>query len=489
MKINSNVSMILSFIWITALLIFTLLQLFYGASTYVLVVMAITSALSIFPLAFRTITTSDILWVVFTTYNSTAALVIKTFLGQPIDQNLVQPSISASYLLLGILSGFLGYLLARTFIHSKSAPLQLTQLTTSPLILKDLSIIIFLIGMLAQIAHNILRPRAESGQITDGFGGFGTLSILIILGVSFQAYLWRTRPNEPKHAVLLAFMFISVVTLALLSNIKKPAVDSLLVILLSIVLIKGRPVRFATYLSLTCLCIALTMVVAPLIQVMRPQLRSYAPLEIYQVATNTLNDSHYNLYVLWDKSANVAKGYEYSYGKNQSYLFPSTVNADRFCLLMPIDQVVRSLPARGTLGFSSLADVPEAYIPGFLIHKTGIASPDIIAWHYGVRANGSIARPVIGLIASSAAFGDIYAVIFFPGVIIFIVFGIMELLSGPAGSSPWSIFILGINLQKVGEKEVSAMINYGSREIPVMFIVGLCIYFYGKHIRRHNRRD
>jgi hypothetical protein len=86
-----------------------------------------------------------------------------------------------------------------------------------------------------------------------------------------------------------------------------------------------------------------------------------------------------------------------------SYYYPDALNIDRYSLIFPLDQIVRHDPARisGNFAVNELSEL----MPAAFVKKTGISFTDQVAWRFGIRKYGSVARPVIGLPASFAIGG------------------------------------------------------------------------------------
>jgi hypothetical protein len=90
-----------------------------------------------------------------------------------------------------------------------------------------------------------------------------------------------------------------------------------------------------------------------------------------------------------------------------------------------------------------------------------------------------IARPVIGLIASSTAFGGIYGVIIILALMIFICSFLVIILADHLENSAWAIFITASMLQIAGEREPSAILGLGGREIPIIIAcAGIVVWIY-----------
>ncbi len=475
-RISPNVRILVAISYAFALICFAGFQIAFEADGVSLFALMVISLLTLMPLFFSEWTAADLLWLLFSAYGGFFTLAVKTWVGQPIEQNLSTPTESAIYLLMSYVCSFIGYILARNMVRPRSAPFNLTVLTSDPLVLRRFSMAFFVIGVAAQFAHNILRPRFAAGatEQTEGFGGFGALAVFWLVGLAFEVAVWRQHRGS---FLRVAIMVTALLALAVFSNIKKPVFDGLFLISLGIFLLQGKRIKMSTILSAAIPSVFLIMYLAPLIQVMRPQLVTYYPSEVVSVALESLAAANYNPAALSDRADEISQGYTFSFRPEANYLYPSTINADRFALIMPLDQIVRALPSAGVLGLSSLQDVPETYLPSFAYDKRGVSSVDIIGWHYGMRRYGSVSRPVIGLPGSTIALAGPYGGAVIAGLAIFVFYALINYLAGPLGGGAWSIFIVASFIQKAAERELAALINTGAREVPTILVIGLIVAF------------
>lgn len=459
-------------LYIPLIIILSIYQLTIGSDVAILLSIAAVSTSVAIPFMFKKWYSIDFLWISYASYSGLMALLIKCLLNQPLDSNLTSQNQTAIYYTIANISACLGYLLSRITSKKNQSIFNIGAITADKKFIDLFSIPLFLIGFLALALHTISVSRNGDGE---GFGGFGTFGMIFMIGMALQSARWRQSGSGAKAIITLFGMICALVILAIFSNIKKPLADGITIIILSCLLIKGKKVRIWYAIAAIAPIYFLSSYVAPLIQVMRPQLKTHSFSEIITVAKSTLEKSNYSSSSLNAEADKISKGYTYSFRRYGNFLYPSTVNADRFAMIMPADQVVRKIDQAGSLGFGIFSDVPERYLPGFLIKKDNVASADIIGWKYGIRDQGKISRPVIGLAASSIAFSKNLGPVILPFITIFSLFSIVNLLSGPMQNSPWAIFIISYFIQITGEKEPSAIIGLGSREIPLIFICIVCI--------------
>ena len=177
----------------------------------------------------------------------------------------------------------------------------------------------------------------------------------------------------------------------------------------------------------------------------------------------------------------IAVGHQLAW--RESYIFPMTWNTERFTMIQPVDLVARGLDEHGTMGAADLwRDPLETLLPGFLLEKSLANAPDRIAWHYGFRASGSIARPVVGLIASSLAAFGLVGVLLLPMLITALTFVVLDLLGGRLKANVWGAFLLSATTF-LAEKEVSTTLSFFCRSFPFLLLLAALLLLMGS-VRR-----
>ncbi|MGY4344969.1 hypothetical protein ACVWXM_001433 [Bradyrhizobium sp. GM7.3] len=311
----------------------------------------------------------------------------------------------------------------RTGLSNLFSRIEFLQLTAKP---------IFAIGLLLQGLHIILRPEFVPGAnvAQEGFGGFGAFYFLLPFSIAMQTALCIFQPSRKANAFTLVVMLLLVAAESVLGNVKKNIVDAALIVACSYFLFDKANVNIKAVIASIAALGILILYINPLIHIMRPSLYGLSFEQRIDLGVRTLEDTHLDPWELADRSARVLRGYEAQFSPTGSYFYPSTLNFDRFALILPLDQVVRALPRAGTMGAQIFSTIVSTVLPSFVVPKEAAATPDLIAWHFGFRTIGSVSRPVVGLIPSAVAGFGILGAALIPFVIIFLGFRILNLIAG-----------------------------------------------------------
>lgn len=462
--------------YLLVLVLLGCVQLGLGASPWVLGVLLLIAAAAALPIFRQNWRVSDGLYAIMTVYFGTGALLVKTFAGQPVHTNLHVPELSAGYLLLGFCSISLGYAISRLVRRPSRAAEQLRQMTSHSPSLARFAVPVFLMGAVFLFLQTRYRPIAVQGGFEPGgFGGFGTFYPLLPLGTAMQAALVARHPRQTGHAIILAAMVLIVLALTLADNTKRTLFDCLLVIALAFIVQGVRPrLRWLVPAALSAaFVLALVM---PAVQIVRTMgdVRSTARIgATWQV----VRDAGFDPVRLAAQADRLAAGHQLVW--RDSYVYPLAWNTERFTMIQPVDLVARGLDEYGTIGGADLwRDPAETLLPGFLITKTLANAPDRIAWHYRFRASGSIARPVVGLIASSLAAFGLAGVLLLPMLVTSLTFVALDLLSGRLKGNIWGAFVLAATTF-LAEKEVSTTLSFFCRSFPFLLLVAASLLLIG----------
>ncbi|KKI20479.1 hypothetical protein [Sphingomonas sp. Ag1] len=456
-------------------------QLALRADVWLLAILLLIAAAALLPLTRGGWRVSDGMYAIMTVYFGSGALVVKTLAGQPVQSNLHVPDLSAAYLLAGFGSITIGYGLSQGVRRPLRFARALRRVTGHEPNLRRFAVPIFALGAMFLLLQTQFRAIAVSGGFTaGGFGGFGTFYPLLMLGAAMQAALVIRRPDQRRHGLVLAAMAATILALTLADNTKRTLFDFLFVVALAFVALNGRVRwRWVGPGSVAAACIFALLL--PAIQIVRtdPDVRGTARIA---ATWDVLRANGFSASRLSAAQARVATGYRFAW--IDSYVHPLTWNSERFTMIQPIDQVARGLAEHGTMGSADLwRDPAEALLPGFLIRKSLVTAPDRIAWHYGFRAKGSIARPVVGLIASSLAAFGLAGVLLLPGAIAAISFTLLDLVGGRLSGNVWAVFLLAATAF-LAEREASTMLAFFCRSFPFILIVGGALLLVARRPRR-----
>ena len=474
--------------WLYLLALATLggVQLALRADPWVLAILLLIAAAALLPLARGEWRVSDGLYAIMTVYFGSGALVVKTLAGQPVQTNLHVPDLSAAYLLAGFGSITIGYGLSQGLRRPSRFARDLRRVTGHIPNLRRFALPVFALGAMFLFLQTQFRATAVDGGFTaGGFGGFGTFYPLLMLGAAMQAALVVRLPDQRRHRLVLAGMAAAILALTLADNTKRTLFDFVFVVALTLVALDGR-IRWRWAVP-TLLAAALVIgLIVPAIQIVRADPAVRGPERI--AATWAVLRAHdFQPASLDAAQARIATSYRFAW--RDSYVYPLTWNSERFTMIQPIDQVARAIGERGAMGGADLwRDPAETLLPGFLIKKTLVTAPDRIAWHYGFRARGSIARPVVGLIASSLAAFGLAGVLLLPGAIVALSFTALDYVGGRLPGNVWAVFLLAATAF-LAEREASTTLSFFCRSFLFILIVGGAPLLTARRPRRADNEE
>jgi hypothetical protein len=418
---------------------------------------------------------SDMMMISISMYMGGLSLLFKTAMLQPLQQNLVDPDWSAAYLLAGFMSIVAGFFVVRWIVRR---PYAFREKFVSPFngeaLLRMTARGSFIVGLVTQVLQAITQPRLTNGvmEATAGFGGFGQFYFMLLLGLSAQvALLTKFRTNVFERYLLL-FMTGGIIAISLVLNVKKPIFDMITVFLLSIYAyrITIRPMHVAAIAGTLVFTVG---VASPLIHIARYQGAASASQRI-DTTIRILEQNDYDLGKLNKITSHQFTTYS-NYREGESYYYPSTENLDRFSLILPTDQVVRThSPGRLEL-LEQLGLAVRWIAPSFVLSHVSYNGADEIAWHYGIRNWGILGRPVIGVVASSYGVGGAWAVALLPALAFGMLFAELDLFFGQLKDNTLAVAAASLVLQ-FAEKEVDQLLVITWREVLFM---GLAIWSLG----------
>lgn len=457
------------------------LQLLLGANKSVLSVVVLVSVAALWPLCKRDWRISDGLYALMCLYFGTASLVVKTLTLQPIESNLHVPLVSAGYLFVGFASISIGYVFSQTVRQPWPIAGELREITDNPANLVRFAVPVFALGAVFYFLHTQFRALPSNGGFeAGGFGGFGTFYPLLILGAAMQSALIATRPRSTRHKAVLAGMALVILALTLADNTKRTLFDFLMAVGATLLAYRV-PLRWR-WAAPSALTAALALLyLVPAIQIVRTQ-ADVRGIGRIAATLAVIRSNAFDPLALGREADRIAAGYQFAY--HGSYVYPMTWNSERFTMIQPIDQVARKLDERGTMGGADiLRDPAETLLPSFLLTKTLATAPDRIAWRYGFRANGSIARPVVGLIASSLAAFGLAGVLVLPALTVAFTFIVLDATGGRLAYNCWATFLFAATAF-LAEREVSTTLSFFCRSFFFIMLTAAIMLLLGYRRKR-----
>ncbi|MFG1185637.1 hypothetical protein [Xanthobacter aminoxidans] len=445
-------------------------QAFLGADPVVLGVMVVICCFEPAIVRGQPMRSSDVMMLGLIMYSGYFPILIKTALGQAVDENLSDPVNSSIVHFLGFASVFVGYLLSYRFTAVSPFISNLAAVLTDDKKLKACAVVCFPIGAAVTVAHIILRPAASQVSVDagDSVGFLGNFSFIANFALICQAaYAFGLGGGRRRGMVFLSVMLLTFMVLSVLGNVKYIFVSCILSIIF-IIIFSRHTVNVAKEAVVGAIIFfVLAFYISPIIHLSRDASTTQTISERVELALGWLDRVDYNPFELQERAEAKLAVYGSFRDPSLNYLFPSTANLDRFCIIQPVDQVVSRSEFFGIQGFESFQGLASSILPSFLVDKLAASSPDFIAWYYGIRTPGVVGRPVIGLTASSFAVGGYPAAIFLPGLIMFGAFYLVNRFSGPLKGNVVGVFMLGVCLGLI-EKEAAEIIAFFARQFLIV---------------------
>jgi hypothetical protein len=460
-----------------------LFQLALGGSLALTVALYAVAMTALIPLFWSGFSVSSLIYILFSLYSGGFALIIKTLLVQPVQQNLIEPNWSALVLFAGHTSTTAAWVLATALpLRSRVASAAINEFNSINA-LRFFAAFSFASGLLLKVLHNIYRPQFIYGsvELSEGFGGFGVFGFLLVFGFAAQAALCA-KTRAPKEYITAGVMFTLIAGLSIIANVKKELLDAGLIIALTVAAfnVRIKPSIAATAVAFLAL---MQFVVSPLIHITRAQSETFTIAERIELTQAILRQNNYDLGRINALNDEVFRSYEGNYRSTGSYVYPSTLNIDRFALILPIDQVVRTHEP-GKISPEQAFDLTlQAILPSALIDKSAGILADYVAWYYGFRTYGVVGRPVTGLTASSWAIAGLPGVLIIGFVVPAIMFWILGAVGGPLGGSPWAVGLV-TSLSVMQEATLDAVFGYLFRDLIVLLSTIALLLIARRFLRR-----
>lgn len=433
------------------------------------------------------LTYSNLFIFLLSIYSGYASLIIKAVLRQPLQQNLFAVEASLFYMFVGFYSITACAIFSKIIVAGRRSRMR-QRVEVDSFCNRAIIPLIFL-GFLFRLLHLAFAAAIKDGaDIASGFGGFGAFNFVLTLAciILFRIYSKR---GEFKHGVLIFAIGLIIIVLSVITNTKKDILDFILLALLCIYAFEIN-IKFRTLVPIALAVCIVVLYVSPVIHLMRSNLNNMSILERLHGMYEIIQTHEFNPINLMETEATYFEGFQYSYSEYGSYVYPSPANVDRFALILPVDQVSRALEANGVIGFwPFIEEIAESALPSLIISKDPEVGSDLVAWYYGIRSPSSIARPVVGFVASSLASSGIVGVILFPWIFLLPALIFMDYFFGGVKGSIWGVFGF-VSFYHFAEKEIDRVLPIIVREGPIIIISAFVLTaIFTRRFRAHGSRN
>jgi hypothetical protein len=468
----------LGLLWTISVMTFAAIQLWLGTDERILVLAFVSLLCCVTPLFLFGI--DDIgavfIFALLSKY-SFFPLWIKTLMSERIDIGLTSPLRTFEMMLVGLVISCLALLLAKT-IPVKRRLLDY-RLNHQQMLLGGY--LATIVGLFFLTLHVIFVPVIlPSGEITRGFGGFGSLVGPLYFGISCLTVV-SFRPNtNPLNKIFLLVVFIVLIVLSFQTNAKAEFTLAIFTFIATIfyfhIKIKAR------YIAYSLLFLAFYLIVfAPVIHLTRTDTFKTANFSgKISIIRNMISDKP--ILEMADQSNEI---FNYNY-----YPTVHSFIVDRLEMIQDIDIVAGGISDGNTIKWLPVQWAIESALPRFIVrNKPSISDIDLIAYNAGYYPILVPLNHTIGV------FGTAYAMFLWPGLIwislliLFLYLFIQRLIVMPKlGYNLFGIFLLSKYVFVFSEQSVQALLTALLRSIPIDAILILAILILVVNVLHHSRK-
>lgn len=454
-------------------------QLLLGTGVlYVLLMMTSVIIVALIVFLFGMYNLSSLLAVALLAKYSLSPFLLKTIIGERIDEGLWTLDESFFVLTLGSALVFLALFLA----NSISIKGRLLAIPMERNELKRFGRIFFSLGLIFALLHVNFVPRfMELGRQSAGFGGFGDFISFMYLGIILHTnYLISTKKNKVFDSTL-AVMLGAVLTISVIANVKLHFVMSILSYVATIFLFtpgyfgSKRGLKHLGYIIL--FLVFFVYVMAPTVHAMRIA-GIYKELTIAERIEFILSGGG-----AWQEKIVTSMKVN---DVNLKY-FDTIENplVDRLSMIEDMDLVISGTNESNRIGFEPIVLAVKGVIPGFLqTNKPNYSDGDLIGYSLG------IAHGLGGWLMTVGVFAVAYAMFMWPGwmIVVFSVYLLWFLLlrkvvNTDLKNNIWAIYFLIKYGFLFTENSVQAMLQIMIRNIPLDIFMIYLIFFIGGKFR------
>jgi len=462
-----SIRLFLGMVWVISTIIFAAIQLMLGTDEKILAIAFVSLLCCAIPLFLFGINDICAVFIfgLLSKY-SFFPLWIKTLVGERIDLGLTSPLRTFEMVLVGSVISCLALLLVK-FIPARHRLLEY-RLNHKQMLLAGY--LATSIGLLFLTLHVIFVPVIlPSGEVTGGFGGFGSLVGPLYFGISCLTIISLKLNANLIHKIFLLAVFIMLIVLSLQTNAK--AEFTLAIFSFALTIFYFHIKIKMQYIIYSCFFLAFYFFIfAPVIHLTRTEAFKTADFpEKISIIKNMFKDN--SIQELSNQSSEI---FNYNY-------YPSihTFAVDRLEMIQDIDIVAGGISHGNTIKWIPVRWAIEAILPSFIVHsKTNISDIDLIAY------NGGYFPKLITLNHTIGVFGSAYAMFLWPGlvfislVIIFLYLLMLRLIVlSKLGYNLFGVFLLSRYLFVFSEQSVQALLIAIVRSIPIdaVLILGILI--------------
>lgn len=435
----------------------------------------------------RLIRPSDVFVYLLGLYCGTFTLILKSVFGQQLQTNLIDPTTSVAVMVIGFSSVVLAATMAKTLggkytsnISKRMNDLAENRLSFLPMILT--------VGILGRFAFILLTKASANGS---ALSAYLNLFLPILMFGIFMALFHAARGSQvAKFGVITCLA--SGIILTMLGNVKVETINMLMALFFGVLFLNIN-IKLRHLVTFSLVAYLTVSILAPAIQLARKDLAGVYAWQRITATWDVIVETGFSPSTLAMLQDQHFESFAYSYAPYSSYVYPRSANVDRFMMIFPTDQVVRSQQgAEGVSIADAVEEMGELILPSFLISKDPEALVDLIAWEHSIRAEGSYARPVLGLMATMVAINGIASVFLIPLITVFPLLLGANYFFGIVNSKAFGA--LGcFFMMSLSEKDFTRFYAALFRELPLLwvtcFLLLFIIHYMPRFVRHKESRE
>ncbi|WP_420384260.1 hypothetical protein [Novosphingobium sp.] len=472
-------------IYLLVIGLLSLFQIVIGANILLLIAIDLVCLTALVPMTRKSFDPNDLLFLSLSFYYGTFALVLKSLVLQPVQENLEVPLLTSLYLVSGFGLIFLAYLWVmrgmtsyypgtrlRTwgiFERYFADPRFLARFTLPLSLMANLFAIV--LSTLSHSAQEVANGLATASSLTT----LGSLLPIVQLALAMQLSLQARRGSQIDR-VLIIITIGTGVALSILNNQK--LLGFMLAVTYGVHMIAYRVrVRPRVIALGTAAVMVLFLYVTPLIHIIRAM--DLVKSERIAQTFHILQEAHFSPIELSEIEAKLPGADDpSSLATRLNYLAPNDFNTDRFTMLIPIDLTARaSLTEPLGLG-AYFKEIVLEVLPKFI---TGEHSLDVlvdqIAWRYGIRENNVVARPALGMLGTGYGVAGAWGVLVIAPLIMLAFFALVKrVCNGSIWENPWAVYIAS-SIFFFGEQDITLPVLIVRSFLPIILIAAILIVY------------
>jgi hypothetical protein len=413
--------------------------------------------------------------------------IAKIMLGQPAESNLAAPEMTIAVLTVGTASMCLGAVLVGYLLRDRI----IIKIKVTPILLSNIRNISFIIGAVMAAVNYVTAAQGREG--VQSYGGIVGLSRMFapIIYMSVLAETWnilmRTGGRKSTSAILFTIAG-SLVALGVVGNSKEQIANPVLMYFIACFSYRHYVSRLQIVTAVTLLFMG-AVIVYPVVNMMRDRIDAvHSPVAVATEMIDQAIDDPTSLMREWELT--ITQPVQDRNLQEQGLYYLGTTDAllQRFLLIANTDVIVRAVDDFGPYGTGLITEGFEVALPTILApNKSRVGTSDLITWYYGLRPDGVVGSPTVGLIADCYAALEWAGVIIIPVTIMLIFLFIVQVFGTNISHNFAGAYLLLTNFHAFGEANIEEYVIYITKILPANIVAISGIIFLAEFSSGHRR--